>query len=89
VKLAIVAAAALTLALPLSATASEKIDITFEKMEDGKYCGKFYKNRWSNDMRHQCRTKEDWERKGIKFPEPESKKVILGEPTLKADETVA
>jgi hypothetical protein len=49
VKLAIVAAAALTLALPLSATASEKMDIIFTKMEDGTYCGKFYRNRWSGE----------------------------------------
>ena len=89
VKLAIVAAAALTLALPLSATASEKMDITFTKMEDGTYCGKFYRNRWSNDMKYQCRTQKDWEKLGVKFPQPESKEVILGEPTLKADETVA
>ena len=88
-KLAIVAAAALTLALPLSATASEKLDLTFTKMEDGTYCGKFYRNRWSNDMKYQCRTQKEWEKLGVKFPQPKTEKVILGEPALEPDQAVA
>ena len=86
-KLAIAAAAALTLALPLSATASEKMDLTFERMEDGTYCGKFYSNRWTERMTYQCHTKEVWEKKGINFPVETP--VIVRDPEVASGEIVA
>ena len=86
-KLAIAAAAALTLALPLSATASEKMDLTFKKMEDGTYCGKFYSNRWTERMTYQCHTKEVWEKKGINFPAEVP--VILRDPEIESGEIVS
>ena len=86
-KFAIAAAAALTLALPISATASEKMDLTFERMEDGTYCGKFYSNRWTERMTYQCHTKEVWEKKGINFPVETP--VIVRDPEVAAGEIVA
>ena len=86
-KLAIAAAAALTLALPVSATASEKMDLTFKKMEDGTYCGKFYSNRWTERMTYQCHTREVWEKKGVNFPAEVP--VILRDPELDSGEIVA
>jgi len=87
VKLAIAAAAALTLALPVSATASEKMDLTFKKMEDGTYCGKYYSNRWTERMTYQCHTREVWEKKGVNFPAEVP--VILRDPELDSGEIVA
>ena len=86
-KLAIAAAAALTLALPVSATASEKMDLTFKKMEDGTYCGKYYSNRWTERMTYQCHTKEVWEKKGINFPAETP--VIVRDPEVASGEIVA
>ena len=86
-KLAIAAAAALTLALPVSATASEKMDLTFKKMEDGTYCVKFYSNRWTERMTYQCHTREVWEKKGVNFPAEVP--VILRDPELDSGEIVA
>ena len=86
-KLAIAAAAALTLALPVSATASEKMDLTFKKMEDGTYCGKYYSNRWTERMTYQCHTREVWEKKGVNFPAEVP--VILRDPELDSGEIVA
>ena len=86
-KLAIAAAAALTLALPVSATASEKMDLTFKKMEDGTYCGKYYSNRWTERMTYQCHTKEVWDKKGVNFPAEVP--VILRDPEIDSGEIVA
>ena len=86
-KLAIAAAAALTLALPVSATASEKMDLTFKKMEDGTYCGKYYSNRWTERMTYQCHTKEVWKKKGVNFPAEVP--VILRDPEIDSGEIVA
>ncbi len=86
-KLAIAAAAALTLALPVSATASEKMDLTFKKMEDGTYCGKYYSNRWTERMTYQCHTKEVWEKKGVNFPAEIP--VIVRDPEVTSGEIVA
>ena len=86
-KLAIAAAAALTLALPVSATASEKMDLTFKKMEDGTYCGKYYSNRWTERMTYQCHTREVWEKKGVNFPTEVP--VILRDPEIDSGEIVA
>ncbi len=86
-KLAIAAAAALTLALPVSATASEKMDLTFKKMEDGTYCGKYYSNRWTERMTYQCHTREVWEKKGVNFPAEVP--VILRDPEVDSGEIVA
>tara|TARA_Y100000114_G_scaffold141769_1_gene147797 strand:+ start:1191 stop:1454 length:264 start_codon:yes stop_codon:yes gene_type:complete len=87
VKLAIAAAAALTLALPVSATASEKMDLTFKKMEDGTYCGKYYSNRWTERMTYQCHTREVWEKKGVNFPAEVP--VTLPDPEIDPGEIVA
>ena len=86
-KLAIAAAAALTLALPVSATASEKMGLTFKKMEDGTYCGKYYSNRWTERMTYQCHTREVWEKKGVNFPAEVP--VILRDPEVDSGEIVA
>ena len=52
-KLVLATLATLALALPLSANA-EKMELTFEKQPDGKYCGKFYSSKWSDRMTYQC-----------------------------------
>ena len=86
-KLAIAAAAALILALPVSATASEKMDLTFKKMEDGTYCGKYYSIRWTERMTYQCHSREVWEKKGVNFPAEVP--VILRDPEVDSGEIVA
>ena len=82
---------ALCLFMPMtmsSVLASEKTDerISFGlKLNDqGKWCGKFYSNRWSNNMRYQCKTKKQWEELGVSFPEevPEMKMVDLKAPIV-------
>ena len=71
-----------------SVLASEKTDerISFGlKLNDqGKWCGKFYSNRWSNNMRYQCKTKKQWEELGVSFPDevPEMKMVDLKAPIV-------
>ena len=71
-----------------SVLASEKTDerISFGlKLNDqGKWCGKFYSNRWSNNMRYQCKTRKQWEELGVSFPEevPEMKMVDLKAPIV-------
>ena len=67
---------ALCLFMPMtmsSVVASEKTDekISFGlKLNDqGQWCGKFYSNRWSNNMRYQCKTQAQWEKLGVDFPE--------------------
>ena len=58
-----------------SVLASEKTDerISFGlKLNDqGKWCGKFYSNRWNNNLRYQCKFQDEWERLGVKFPDTE------------------
>ena len=85
-KLALATLATLAIALPVSATASEKMDLTFKKMEDGTYCGKFYSNRWTERMTYQCHTKEVWEKKGVNFPAEVP--VILRDPEIDSGEIV-
>ena len=71
-----------------SVLASEKTDerISFGlKLNDqGKWCGKFYSNRWSNNMRYQCKTRKQWEELGVSFPDevPEMKMVDLEAPIV-------
>ena len=71
-----------------SVLASEKTDerISFGlKLNDqGQWCGKFYSNRWSNNMRYQCKTKKQWEELGVSFPDevPEMKMVDLEAPIV-------
>ena len=54
-----------------SVVAGEKMEFDFKLNDQGKWCGKFYSNRWSNTMRYQCKFKDEWERVGIKFPDTE------------------
>ena len=65
----------------------EKMELDFKLNDQGKWCGKFYSNRWSNNMRYQCKYKDEWERLGVTFPDtvPEFKRVVIGEPILGAD----
>ena len=67
--------------------AEEKMEFDFKLNDQGKWCGKFYSNRWSNNMRYQCKYKDEWERLGVTFPDtvPEFKRVVIGEPILGAD----
>ena len=70
-----------------SVVAGEKMELDFKLNDQGKWCGKFYSNRWSNNMRSSCKTQEEWEKLGINFPDttPEFKKVVIGEPILGGD----
>ena len=85
-KLVLATLATLALVLPLSANA-EKMELTFEKQPDGKYCGKFYSSKWSDRMTYQCRTKEQWERRGVNFPAEETP-VILRNPIIFEDNEI-
>ena len=81
---------AICLFMPLtmsSVVAGEKMEFDFKLNDQGKWCGKFYSNRWSNTMRYQCKFQDEWERLGVTFPNtiPEFKKVVIGEPILGDD----
>jgi len=81
---------AMCLFMPLtmsSVVAEEKESFDFKLNDQGKWCGKFYSNRWSNNMRYQCKFQDEWERLGVDFPDtvPEFKRVVIGEPILGAD----
>ena len=81
---------AMCLFMPLtmsSVVAGEKMELDFKLNDQGKWCGKFYSNRWSNNMRYSCKTQKEWEKLGIDFPDttPEFKKVVIGEPILGGD----
>ena len=82
---------ALCLFMPMtmsSVLASEKTDekISFGlKLNDqGQWCGKFYSNRWTNHMKYQCKTRAQWEKVGVTFPDevPEMKMVDLEAPIV-------
>ena len=49
--------------------AEERESFDFKLNDQGKWCGKFYSNRWSNNMRYQCKTQAQWEKLGVDFPE--------------------
>ena len=51
--------------------AEEKAEFDFKLNEQGKWCGKFYSNRWSNNLRYQCKFQDEWERLGVTFPDTE------------------
>ena len=51
--------------------AEEKESFDFKLNDQGKWCGKFYSNRWTNNLRYQCKVQEEWERLGVKFPDTE------------------
>lgn len=70
-----------------SVVAAEKEEFDFKLNNEGKWCGKFYSNRWSNSKRYSCKTQKQWEKLGITFPEhtPEFKRVVIGEPILRGD----
>ena len=67
-----------------SVVAEEKMEFNFKLNDQGKWCGKFYSNRWSNNMRYQCKFQDEWERLGVKFPSevPETKLVDLKTPIV-------
>ena len=61
----------------------EKMELDFKLNDQGKWCGKFYSNRWSNNLRYQCKFKDEWERLGIKFPdEMQEKRVDFDTPIV-------
>ena len=65
---------AMCLFMPLtmsSVVAEEKMEFNFKLNDQGKWCGKFYSNRWSNTMRYQCKFQDEWEKLGVKFPDTE------------------
>ena len=65
---------AMCLFMPLtmsSVVAEEKMEFNFKLNDQGKWCGKFYSNRWSNNMRYQCKFQDEWEKLGVKFPDTE------------------
>ena len=51
--------------------AEEKAEFDFKLNDQGKWCGKFYSNRWSNNLRYQCKFQDEWERLGVTFPDTE------------------
>ena len=51
--------------------AGEKAEFDFKLNDQGKWCGKFYSNRWSNNLRYQCKFQDEWERLGVTFPDTE------------------
>lgn len=51
--------------------AGETESFDFKLNDQGKWCGKFYSNRWSNNLRYQCKFQDEWERLGVKFPDTE------------------
>ena len=65
---------AMCLFMPLtmsSVVAGEKMEFDFKLNDQGKWCGKFYSNRWSNNLRYQCKFQDEWERLGVTFPDTE------------------
>ena len=71
---------AVLLVLPNVALAYEKEELTLTLNSEGLWCGKHYANKWSSYKKYQCKTRKEWEKKGVKFPK--SKRVILGPPIL-------
>ena len=51
--------------------AGETESFDFKLNDQGKWCGKFYSNRWTNNLRYQCKFQDEWERLGVKFPDTE------------------
>ena len=56
--------------------AGETESFDFKLNDQGKWCGKFYSNRWSNNMRYQCKFQDEWERLGVKFPDEMQEKMV-------------
>ena len=56
--------------------AEERESFDFKLNDQGKWCGKFYSNRWSNNMRYQCKFQDEWERLGVKFPDEMQEKMV-------------
>jgi hypothetical protein len=71
---------AVLLVLPTIVLAQEKEEFTLTLNSEGLWCGKHYMNNWSSTKRYQCKTRKEWEKKGVTFPA--SRKVILGPPIL-------
>ena len=51
--------------------AQETEEFNFKLNDQGKWCGKFYSNRWSNLKRYSCKYQDEWEKLGVKFPDTE------------------
>ena len=51
--------------------AGETEEFNFKLNDQGKWCGKFYSNRWSNLKRYSCKYQDEWEKLGVKFPDTE------------------
>ena len=84
---------ALCLFMPMtmsSVVAGEKMELNFKPNEKGEWCGKYYSNRWSNTLRYQCKTQEQWEKLGVNFPKetPQFERVVIGEPILGGDAVI-
>ena len=78
---------AMCLFMPLtmsSVVAEEKMEFNFKLNDQGKWCGKFYSNSWSNNMRYQCKSQDEWEKLGVTFPSEvlETKLVDLKTPIV-------
>ena len=58
--------------------AEERESFNFKLNDQGKWCGKFYSNRWSNNLRYQCKFQDEWERLGVKFPDTEELQKMVG-----------
>ena len=61
-----------------SVLAEEKESFNFKLNDKGKWCGKFYSNRWNNNLRYQCKFQDEWERLGVKFPDTEEIQKMVG-----------
>jgi len=58
------------------AVAEERESFDFKLNDQGKWCGKFYSNRWTNNLRYQCKFQDEWERLGVKFPDEMQEKMV-------------
>ena len=58
--------------------AGETESFNFKLNDQGKWCGKFYSNRWSNNLKYQCKFQDEWERLGVKFPDTEELQKMVG-----------
>ena len=56
--------------------AEERESFNFKLNDQGKWCGKFYSNRWNNNLRYQCKFQDEWEKLGVKFPDTVEEKMV-------------
>jgi len=62
--------------------AGETESFNFKLNDQGKWCGKFYSSRWSNNLRYQCKFQDEWEKLGVKFPDEQEKMVNFDTPIV-------